>query len=285
MSTPQHISYQVGGLLSLDLPGQPANAVVSCYQGDGTVVFTGQNATVSSVNTTLGNACSKDDRAINVAANTSIASGMVLHLCDDEEAVLVKSVAGLTVKLRSPVLYDHVNAATVQSARLTYQANSDHGGALFWDGRVCWNINGGEVIHYTAVECTKYPLTRITTAQDVRDVYPEIYLEVGDADMERLLDLGHEYVLSRIASAAPDLRARVYPGSTEFKTSVALAVLKYHYMRRSGEAARDLYERYSRELDQELDRVTQVTPRDTDQDGVVEADERISMRSVTLVRA
>ena len=136
------------------------------------------------------------------------------------------------------------------------------------------------------IECTKYPLHRLATAQDIFDIEPKLYhLLDNEADIERLLDLGMEQTLRRIALRSPDLRTRVYTASMEFKHATALAALMMYYLRQPGDAAKDMWTRYQQECGNEVDGICQILPRDADQDGVIEADERIGAHSITLRRA
>jgi len=284
MSLPQHLTYGVGGTVSIDLPSLPANGIVSVVDGDGTYQVTRQDATVSTVNTALRGTPSAGDKAINVASGTGVAVGMKLWIQDDPEESTVRSVSSNTVNLRRPLVYDHSNNATVQQARVSYAVNAAAAASLFWDGRAEWNI-GGSTMYYTAVECTRYPLTRLATVNDIATLEPMIYqLMDSEDDVEDLLDLAFEHVLSRIASVSQDLRVRVFTASSVFKHVTALAFLQMLYMRQKGEDARDLWERYRAEVTAEIARLCVTTPRDADQDGVVEGDERISAGTVRLSR-
>ena len=285
MSLPQHVTCGVGGTIHVDVKDLPLNARVSILDFDGTALVSSGTANVSQVNTTLSGAGTKGDTAINVSSNTGFAVGVTCWLQDDPEEILVRKISGGTISLRRPLMYDHANAATVEGSRISYTVNAAVANTPWWDGRAEWNIDG-TIQHYTAVECTKYPLVRLATAQDLFDIEPKIYHLLDDeADIERLLDLGMEQVLKRVALSAPDLRARVYTGSMEFRHATALAALSLYYMRQPGEMAKDMWTRYREELEKEIQAICQVVPRDANQDGTMTADERPSVRTVVLRRA
>jgi hypothetical protein len=157
-------------------------------------------------------------------------------------------------------------------------------GTLFWDGRAEWNI-AGSVYDYTTVECTKYPINRLATSQDVFDEDPKFYQILdSEADVERLLDNAHDDVLASIAEKAPDLRARVFTGSIEFTRATVFAFLRNWYRRQASDEALRLFDRYQTAFDGELARICTIVARDANQDGVVEGEERMSFRTVTLRR-
>jgi hypothetical protein len=61
--------------------------------------------------------------------------------------------------------------------------------------------------------------------------------------------------------------------------------MKIFYRRQPGDEANQLYERYRDALNEELEGVMQTTPRDADQDRVIEEDERISGTTIGLIRS
>lgn len=283
MSLPQHLTFGEGGTVSINLLEQPTAANVSIVQGDGTTVVSGLAATVSTINTTLTNAATRGEFAINVDGTTGIAVGSVMHITDDPEEVLVSKVVAPEVTLRRPLLRDHLSASAVQGTQVSAVVNAQLSNALWWDGHCEWLVDG--VKYFTAVECTKYPIDRLATVQDIEDIEPSFYhLADEELDVDRLLDLALTHVLKRIAAKSPDMRVKVFPGSTEFRHVTALAALKLFFMRQRGEDAATLYERYTTVLRGEIDSLVGVIPRDADQDGVIEPSDKISMRSVRLWR-
>ena len=283
MSLPQHLTYLEGGTVSIDVLDLPAVANVSIVSGDGTTHGSGIAATVSTIDTTAANAITRGQRAINVVSATGMSVGQTMHIQDDPEEVLIRKVDGLEISLRRPVTLDHVTGATIEGSCITAAINSAVAGDLWWDGRCEWIIDG--VKQFTAVECTKYPLDRLATVQDILDIeYSFYHLKDEELDVERLLDSALGDVLARIAVKSPDLRTRVFPASSEFRRVTALGALRMFYMRQRGEDARELFERYSGELIAEIDRICGTVPRDADQDGVIEPGDRVSFRSVRLER-
>ena len=155
---------------------------------------------------------------------------------------------------------------------------------LWFDGHIDINIDGGSSFVQTSVECTKYPLTSLVTVQDVYAIEPALYQMLDDdADIEQWKNIASQYVMSRIAVSSPDLRARVFPGSSEFSHATALAMMMFLYGRQHGDEAKEMYDRYKDRLDSEINRVSQTTPRDTDQDSTIELNERISPYGGKLV--
>lgn len=283
MSLPQHIQYGVGGTIEVELDERPANVLGTVVDSDGTSrgVITG---TVSTIDSIINVAATRGDRVVSVASNTGMAVGRTMRFLDDPETALVRKVDGCNVYLRQRLLNDHVNAANVVGTRVTFAANSAVANVLFWDGHIDCNIDGGDSFVHASVECTKYPTKDLCTDQDIFDIEPALYQLLDDeADLERWKNVASQYVLSRMASSSPDLRVRVYPGSAEFSHAVALAAMMYLYGRQHGDEAAEMYQRYKERLDSEISRVSQTTPRDTDQDKDVELSERISPYGGKLV--
>lgn len=286
MTLPQHVLYGIGGTVSTDRATRPTNAQLKIIGYDGTALLGPVNATVSTINTTLAQAATKGTRAINVASNAGINIGAKCWLQDDPEDLPVRLVSGVTITFRRPLMYDHVNGAVVEGTQIHYTMSGAQANTLAWDARCEWNIDGGAALKYTSLVVTKYPLVRDAQATDMADIEPAIYDLVPDeVELTRLLDLAHERVLSRIAMADPNFRVHVFTGSTEFRHATALAAWMLFYMRQRGSEAKELYERFTREMEAEILRVCQIVPRDTDQDGTVEADERLSPRCGRIRRA
>jgi prepilin-type processing-associated H-X9-DG protein len=283
VTIPQQLLYQQASNIHLDLRSRPSAITVGIYNGDGAAIQDHVAANVSGINTTLRSTVTAGDRAINVAANTGMSSGMTCWIQDVPEELLIRSIAGTTVTLGRPTLRSHANVAAVEGSRAWYQCGANIANSLWWDGHAAWNVAGS--MHYTALDCGRYPLQRLASAQDMFDIEPALY-EVLDAesDPERLLDAAHEHVLSAISRSAPDKRARLFVGSQEFRTATALAAMYIHFRRRHNPEAQALCDRYSKDLQSSLDALVGAVPRDTNQDGVIAADEGVSFRSVRLSR-
>lgn len=283
MSLPQYIGYEEGGTVFIDVSGLPTTATVAIEDGNGSEILSTTNATISTINTTLAANIDRGDMSFTVASNTGFEVGKTCWLQDDPEAVLIKKIEGTKIYTRRPIIYDHTAGAEVEGGRVTLDVNAATATDLFWDGRVIWNIDGTK--NYTSIECTKYPLERLATSNDLADLEPKIYDVLdSESDVERLLDIGHQHVLKQIAVKAPDLRARVFVGSMAFKTATAYAALMIHYGRRGNDSAREQASYYEKMLNKEIDAVTITTPRDADQDEDIEESERMSMRTVKLYR-
>ncbi len=285
MPLPQHLRYQQGGNIAIDTTQLPTGASVKIVSSSGAALMTDQTATISTINVALASAPSAGDTAFSVDANTGLSVGQKCWIQDVPEEILVKKVAGTNITTWRPLLYDHINTARVEGGRVTFAVDSDShavANTLFWDGHAEWNIDSQS--YFTAIECTRYPMQRIATSNDLADIEPKIYDILDDeVSVNRLLDLGHDKVLMLLAKASPDTRVRVFVGSTGFKTATCFAALWYHYMSGRSEDSQEIADRYEKALASELEGIVQVIPRDTDQDKTVEADERISTRTVRLV--
>jgi len=286
MALPQHITHGIGGTISVYLKTRADNATFTAIKGDGSVAFGPVNATLSSVDTTLNAAVSSGGFQINVGSAAGINNAVKCWITDDPEEVLIKSIAGTVVALRRPLTKDHASNAAVQGTQFSYAVSSAEANSTFWDGRIMANIDGGSSLVYTAVECGKYPMERIATIQDLFDEQPSLYHQsMREQDWERALDKGLEDVLKRVAKADPDLRARVYPASREIVDATVYATLVMFYRRNSSEEAGQLYDRYRRELSEEVEIFCGTAPGDRNQDGTVTADDRVTPRTVRLVRS
>jgi hypothetical protein len=286
MPLPQHIRYQGDSNITTTVNRLPSAVTAAIVDSDGTELLGHTSANISTINVALAANVTRGDIDFTVDANTGIEAGITCWLQDDPEEVLVRKVEGTKIYVRRPMLKDHINTARVEGGKITLEVKTDEdtvANTLFWDGRVEWNIDGQR--QYSSIECTRYPLVRIATVQDLYDLEPKLY-DILDSEVapERLLDLGHNKVLSMIAKAAPDQRTRVFTGSDAFKTATCLAAMWWHYNAGRGEDSRELAERYFAALKDELESMVQVVPRDADQDEDIEDDERISFSTISLHR-
>lgn len=286
MSLPQHIALGYGGTLHVDLRDMASNVQLTVIKGDGTTAFGPVAATVSTVDTTLNSDVTRGGYQINVANATGMANAVKCWVGDDPEEVLIESLSGQVVALRRPLTRDHAANAAVQCTRVSYTVPAASANAAFWDGRMELNIDGGSSFVSTSVECTKYPIARHATVQNLFDEQSSLYHQsMREQDWERALDRGLEEVLKRIAKADPDLRARVYPAAQEIIDATVYATLMAFYRRSGADDATALYERYRKELQAEIENFCGTTPGDRNQDGVVSADERVTPRTVRLFRS
>ena len=284
MPLPQHITYSQGGTVSINRETLPSTATIRIIQGNGTVLVDTSNATISAINTTLNGAVGAGDQLIRVNDATGFSANDEFRVGGEPETCSIRSVSGTTINLKQPLLNDHASGETVNGVKVSYSVSASEATTLFWDGRVEWNIDG-TIVEYSSVECTKYPLIRKANTQDLYDIEPNLYqLKEDSRDIESLLDNGLEQVLKRIAVAAPDLRVRVFTGSQGFITATCLASLMIFYMAQRGEESKELYERFRDELEAEISRIVAIIPRDSDQDGTVELEERMSYKSRALTR-
>jgi hypothetical protein len=279
MALPQHITLDEGGTVSINLIAQPTTITVEVEMGDGTDVSSGSGV-ASTIDTTLTAAVGKGATVLPLTSVTGVSNGATLWIQDVPENVRVKSVNALAVSIFGKVINDHANASPVQGCTCSYAISASEASSVWWDGRVKWTIDG--IVHFTAVECTKYPLTRHAGLSDLRAENPKIHdMLDAEEDVEETLDLAHESVLSKIGARA---RARVFPGSTEFTRAVVLTWWEAFWRRLEGDSAQNMLNRYERESAEEIARVAATAPRDENQDGVVSAEERFSMATVPISR-
>lgn len=282
MSLPQHIVYGEGGTIFIDVDSRPTNAIVSVYTDGGSALVSDASATISSISTTLAAAASRGATSLTLANANAVTAGSVVWIQDDPEPVLVYKITTSSgvVNLRRPLLKDHANNASCEGTHISYSVLAAAANTIFFDGRAKWTIDSKS--EYTGLECTKYPLHRRATIQDVFDRQPKLYeILDSEADTERLLDLAHEEVLQRLGTAG---RARCFTGSSEFISCTVLAMLMLYYERMASAEGTALYERYKQSLQEELERTSATTPRDTNQDGVAAPQEQMVMRSIPLRR-
>jgi len=284
MPLPQHITEAVGGTVFLDLQERPSAApTLTAMQDNGTIIADGVTATLDGVDTTLNGATAKGATQITLNDNSSVVPGQEIWFSDDAESALVRIVDPLVVGgvyLQRPLLKAHADATPVQGTRASYAITAGQADTTFWDGRVQWTVDG--VIKWTSLECTLYPLDRVANAQDLFDENPKFADAVDcEEEQERSLDAAHRHVLSLIGAKG---RVRVFTGSEAFKDCTVLAWWKRHYRRMKGEANGEMFGRYKNELDEEIARTVETTPRDLNQDGIITESEKMSFNSVKLAR-
>lgn len=281
MPLPEHITYQIGGTLTLEPPSRPANAQVTVYQGTGAIVVNNVAANVAVFNSVTTTALNARTKTITVDNASGLSAGDKFVIDSPVEWCRAKVVSGNSVTLWHPLREAHANNVATYRTMLTLAVNAASSNALFFDGRARWEVNG-DTLYWTGVECTKYPLRRVANEQTILALHPQFasVLE-AEADPENALDAAHDHVLLALGANG---RTRVFPGSTEFINATALALARNHYRHQSSAAAKELYERYAAELDKELERLMASIVPDNDQDGAVSLDERRSFSTFRTVR-
>jgi len=282
MALPQHLIKDVEGTLTLDVTSTlPTAVTATLVRGDGSAVFTDKAGVVSTIDTVTNAAVSVGDRTVTLNSVTGVSGGSLIYLASPREPVRVKTLSGLVATCWTPCRHAHTNGVTAQGSQLSVVATAAQTATRFWDGRCAWTLDS-VLTEYSAVECTDYPLLRHANVDDVRRHLasrPDQLFSAED-DVEDLMDAAHDLVLERIGARA---RARVYPAGQEFRyaTCMALAVRIYGVRQATG----DMYERYRTRLQEAIERITAIIPRDADQDGVIEAGEKVSMRGGRITRA
>lgn len=280
---PQHILYGAGGTVSVNASARPTAATVTIKTGEGSAVVEDEAATVSTINTTLSAAAVKGAAVLALASATGVSCGSDILLASPPETVRVKSISGTDATLWRPVINDHASGVAATGTMITYTVSAGDAATLFFDGRCEWTLDS-VLTHVTSCECTKYPLVREVAATEVSlyDEAPSFHLMLSEGDDTlALLDNSHAEVLQRIGGKA---RIRVYTGSELFRQATVFAVMRRLYRSRPGDSAREMYERYTAEMNEAIERLQGYAPRDGDQDGRIEENERISMRSARILR-
>jgi hypothetical protein len=281
---PQHLQYNVINTVTFFAASQPTAAVVSLYTDENNAIFEDQTATIESVDTTLNGAVSAGATSIIVAANTNIDAGDRLIIADPVEEVLVAATpASTTVTLRRPLLHDHATGEKVQSTRLTFSVSAANSATKFWDGRLKWTLDTN-TIRYQDCICTEYAFYRAATEQHLFDEEAKLQTLLDpEDDVSRLLDDGLAEVVARV-NALTQGRAWSYTGPTQFAAATVFAALMAFYRSRPGTVAGEMMARYEDTLQKELTLITGASPRDTDQDGVIEREEQVMRRSGMIRR-
>lgn len=282
MSISQHITYNYGGTIYIDVLSRPTSATVTIKYGTNSLVSAGA-CTISSINTTLSSAATKGATSISVASATGCSIGKKCWLQDHPEEVLIKGVSETTVSLSRPLFYDHASSAAVEGTRVSYAVSAAQASVKFWDGRAEWLIDS-ILTDISAVECTVYPLRRLATIQDLFDENPKLRNLLPDEyTIERCLDNAHDDILTTIAARG---RARVLCSSgRELAKAVVLRFFANYFRRDASDGSDVMYDRYKQAAEAELGKIIASLPRDTNQDGIVEKGERLSMKSIRLSRA
>lgn len=282
---PQHITYQVGGTIYFYSRKKLTSPTVTVRNNRGGDILTAQSCTASTVSTYLSAAISPGDTSFSVASGTGITNGMELQIApsDFPEECVVKSISGTTVTPWRPLIISHASGKAVQCTTVSYTVSAAQADELFWDGLAIWYDNG---VYYaqTPIECTRYPLFRLATIQDVWDEYPQLrdLLSPND-DPNRLLKLAHNDVMTTIAAID---RARCFFASgTEIARAVVFQFLCNYYRHCAQENATILFDRYQMALADEIKKIVSILPRDADQDQVAQSYERMRANSIRISRA
>jgi hypothetical protein len=290
VSLPQHILFDVGGTIFYDaIERLPSAATVTCKTSTGATIFDAQTATVSTINTTLNPGAKAGDTTINVVANTGMLVNSEMWLRDPDESVRIKEIDGTSIRLYRPLFHKHNAGSAVEGTRVTYAVTAAQAAVAFFDGWLEWILTvGGSPVHRTdTVVCTKYPLSRVATAQDLYEEEPMIRtLLASGEDVERLLDLAFEDVIKKVAMSVSGL-VFTYAGNEQFRQATIYAAMMRRYRRQPGVAdsiSENMIERYSRSLTNELQSVLTYLPRDEDSDEIFEDHEKKSISSARIYR-
>lgn len=281
MALPQHILYGVGGTVALDPPVRGATAKVSVFTGDGDTVVAEQAAVIADGDGTLAAAAAAGAESLTLNSGHGIVDGDKVWLRSPSEQVRVRKVSGDVITLWAPTLYAHAISSVIETTRVSYALDATEAGSLWWDGWARFTLDSGEV-YSVACCCTKYPIARTATAEDLRALVPFVadLFDAGD-DVEALLDAAHEQVLLDIETRD---RVHTFVGGHGFARAVAYHLLAAKHEPDASDAGTTLWERYTKQRKNAIEAAVASTPRDADQDGTPARSEAISTRSRRLVR-
>ena len=279
----QHITYGVGGTVSLQANQALTTPTVSIHDGLGLEMVSATTASQSTVSTTLSSGIATEATSLVVASATGISAGMIIWL-NAEEAVLVKAVNGTTITLVRPTFKAYSSGVSVKSFNVTYSVLAAAANSLFWHGYCTW-YSAGAVYAHTPLCCTKQPLFRMTTQEDVLRFDPAFHHKIDAAfDLNSALDDAWNDVIRVIQTrgqAAHLFRASGH----EFTKAVIMRFFANFYMSRISENENTLYDRYKELAKSELDLAVTTLPRDVDEDGITNSgDELFTTRTIDILR-
>ena len=188
----EHLTYQLGGTVSLEPPTRPSNAKVTIYQGTGAVVVDNATANVASFSTTTAAAVNARARSITLTNASGLSGGDKFVIAEPVEWCRAKVVSGNSVTLWAPLRESHAANVAAYKTLVTFAVNSACANALYFDGRARWEIDSNSV-YWSGVECTKYPLKRVANEQTILALHPQFAAVLeAEADVESALDAAHE---------------------------------------------------------------------------------------------
>ena len=289
MAIPQHILYNIGNSITMEIDYRPASATVACTSGSAGSIFTAQTATIGGIDTTLNGAVTAGATTITVTDATGFTAGENFYIVGADgssEQCTVKGQSSTTITLTRPLLNAYADTSTVESRKLTYTVTAAQAATRFWDGHLTW-IADSDKYYFDHVVCTDYPLNRtaIANEQTLFKIEPLMKDSLDpNESLDRLLDLGFEDVLSYLNSVTGG-RAWSFLGPRSFELAVGFAAMVHHYRNQPGEAGEELLERFQAAFQSEMKTRLDSVPRDLDMDGAVEDNERVSARSLRLYRS
>ena len=278
----QHVTYGAGGTIYFYPREALTTPTVTIRTNRNADMVTAASATASTISTTLASAASAGATTISVAGATGIATGAILNIAGDTEEAIVKSISGTTVTLRRPLLVDHTYTSVVKCFTLSYTVPAASANVLFFDGRAIL-YSAGVYYMQIPVECTRYPLFRLATLQDIWDEHPQLRdILSNNDDPERLLNLAHNDVMTQIEAID---RSRCFMASgAELARAVTYQFLSNYYRHQASESGSALYDRYKSEAIEEIKRVASVLPRDPNMNESIQPGEKMSFNSMRVRR-
>lgn len=284
VGTAQHIIFNFGGTLSIDLPElsteEPVNYDVEVIRGNGSTLIAKKAATISTIDTNLAAVVSADALTITVDATTGFGPDAPFYIGDDsndtrERCIQKGPVVGSTITLWRPLFHAHIDNAVVKGVRLTASVSAAEAVGQFWDGRVTWYVDDVPTYHQL-VTSTKYPMARLATLQNLYDEIPKLKDHLDkETDAERLLERGMNEIIDRLSQP---LEGRVwsFTAADQFIELNSMAAAYLHYR-----SIRDFESKseYDSDITAKLRQKMSLIPRDADGDGAISKNERRSYSS------
>mgnify|MGYP000473178673 CR=1 FL=1 len=208
--------------------GTPTVSVYDATSDDGAPADTATTGacSVDAVSTTVAVAASVGDQSISVASATGISIGrryLLTNAGGESESAEVKSIAGVVIGLRRPILNDQTTAATFAGTRVSIAVDSTWSAAVGnlteWEAghsgyrlRWAYTVAGVARIGVSFADLVRYSAKNLATGIDVDRRFPGWLDRLGPDDVEdqgaalveeafqavRLDALGDEQVLRRI---------------------------------------------------------------------------------------
>ena len=276
----QHLTFGVAGSVWIDLTSRPAAAPTGEVETGNDVTKSSGTTTLSTANSTLSVNALQGATSITVADGTNFSVGSKYWIAGLKEEILVRSKSTNVLTLFSPLVEAHPSGVAVQGTRATLAVPAADLDAVWWDGRVKFTVDGE--IHYVACECTRYPLRRYAGKQDLILIDPLLADKLDDEHaLEPTLDAAFHDILGLIGSRG---RVKVFTAGPEFNRAVAFQWWVNFYEPDGSDMGITMYRRLRARLDQAMIAVLALIPRDSDQDGVVQAEDRLAWPSCPVSR-
>lgn len=282
MTLPQAIVRDIGGEVWTYAPIRAgANPVVVVRNDAGTEIVPSSAATIDPVTTTLNGAIARGVSAITLTSAADIVSGREYRIGPADptaatvphESVTVVSVAAAVVTLARPTRYPHATGVAFAGTRLSRDVTAAQAASLFWDGyaRWSWDAMPSWLPRFdTAVECVRHRIVNLCTLEAWAAHDPWVHQFLASVlDPETHLATAFQSVLLALGGK---MRAQTLRGSDSLVRATAMRASFDVRMHNGAEP--EVLEAAEKRYRDALGEI-QAWGADTDQDGVVEAHERV----------